>query len=719
MLLNRLENALSRINPDIPPYCREQAIKEVLNITSPDLISNNEKFHQYLTEGITVEYQKQGETRGEQLWLIDWQNPDNNEFLAINQFTVIEDNHNRRPDIILFINGLPLVVIELKNPADAKADTYKAYNQLQTYKREIPSLFTYNALLVISDGITAKAGSLSADYNRFMAWKTNSPRLLGEELGEREDLPSEEKPIINQLEVLTEGMLNKHTLLEIIRHFTVFEATQNQDPKTDIVTIKKTKKIAAYHQYYAVNNALHSIIRASGMPSPPAPLPRGEGSMTYRGGLVSTTLLERVRELRKNQTSAENIFWEIVRGKRFLGLKFRRQHQIGNYIVDFYCHSEKLIIELDGGIHNEPEQQKRDRQRDDYLKSLGHQILRFKNQDIFNNLEEVIETITNHLCPSPFGRGVRGEGNSPFGRGVRDEGNSPSETTVRDIGDKRGGVIWHTQGSGKSLSMVFLAGKLVLSETLNNPTVLILTDRNDLDDQLFDTFASCRQLLRQSPQQAGDRAQVQELLQVASGGIVFSTIQKFAPTDFPPSGGNHLGGYPQLSNRNNIIVLADEAHRSQYGFKAKQIDVKDETGKVVGKETKYGFARYIRDALPNATFVGFTGTPIEQTDKNTKEVFGNYIDIYDIAQAVKDGATVPIYYESRLVSLELDELGRQLLEELEDDLRFEDLSSTQQAKAKGTQLEALVGATKRLRSISPKTWLTTFRRDKKRTEVKQ
>lgn len=594
VLLNRLENALSRINPDIPPHCRQQGIREILNITSPDLISNNEKFHQYLTEGITVEYQKDGDTRGEQLWLIDWQNLDNNEFIAINQFTVIEDNHNRRPDIILFINGLPLVVIELKNPADAKADTYRAFNQLQTYKREIPSLFTYNALLIISDGITAKAGSLSADYNRFMEWKTNSPRPVGEGLGERDK-------IINQLQVLTEGMLNKHTLLDMIRHFTVFESIRTQDTQTNIVTIKKIKKIAAYHQYYAVNQALESIIRASGMGSP---------KYSQKAELTSA--------------------------------------------------SHPVMENLDSSYH-----------------------LEIEKQGIFSN-----------------DAGLREEQNLPIGKKTlgQMEGQIPRKTieeniTLNNHGDRRGGVVWHTQGSGKSLSMVFLTGKLVLSKTLNNPTVLVLTDRNDLDDQLFDTFANCRQLLRQTPQQADDRAKVQELLKVASGGIVFSTIQKFAPID-----GESL--YPQLSNRSNIIVVADEAHRSQYGFKARQVDIKDETGQVVGKQTKYGFARYIRDALPCATFVGFTGTPIEQTDKNTKEVFGDYIDIYDISQAVKDGATVPIYYESRLVNLELDDLGKQLLDELEEDLQFEDLSSTQKAKAKATQLEALVGATKRLQIIA-------------------
>ncbi|MGB2924048.1 MAG: HsdR family type I site-specific deoxyribonuclease, partial [Limnothrix sp.] len=503
-------------------------------------------------------------------------------------------------------------------------------------------------------------------------------------------------------------------LLDLIRHFTVFEATKNQDPKTEIVTITKIKKIAAYHQYYAVNKALESVVRAAGMPSPSPSQgkgnrniesmevlrPEGEGfreRVAYRGGLERVTLLEQVRELRKNQTSAEKVFWEIVRAKRFLGLKFRRQHQIGNYIVDFYCHAKKLVIELDGGIHNEPAQKEGDRQRDEYLKSLGHRVLRFTNDQIFNNLETVLDSIAAFLSPSPSPSQGKGNRNIESMEVPRPEGEG-----FRERGDRRGGVIWHTQGSGKSLSMVFLAGKLVLNPALKNPTILVLTDRNDLDDQLFDTFAGCRQLLRQDPQQADDRAAVQDLLKVASGGIVFSTIQKFAPTDgdFPTTGGNQRGVYPKLSDRQNIIVLADEAHRSQYGFKAKQVDIKDEAGTVIGKQTKYGFARYIREALPHASFVGFTGTPIEAADKNTKEVFGSYIDIYDIAQAVRDGATVPIYYQSRLIKLELDDTGRQLLDELDDDLQFEELSSTQKAKAKGTQLEALVGATERLEAIA-------------------
>jgi len=512
LLKDRLTHALAQINPHIPPETRHQAQRDLQNIASFDLIDNNETFHGYLTEGINVEYQRDGETKGEKLWLIDWDNPENNEFLAVNQFTVIEDNHDRRPDIILFINGLPLVVIELKNAADAKANLQAAFNQLQTYKREIPSLFTYNALLVISDGTSARAGSLSASYSRFSQWKRKLPN--GGDI--------DNNPNTHELEILTQGMLNKGTLLDLIRHFTVFEKIKTVDPKTEVVTLQTIKKLAAYHQYYAVNLAVERVIAA---------------------------------------------------------------------------------------------------------------------------------TKSNH----------------------------------------RGGVVWHTQGSGKSLSMVFLSGKLVLK--LNNPTVVILTDRNDLDDQLFDTFAGCRQLLRQSPQQAGDREAVRELLNVNSGGIIFTTVQKFSPQ-------NDETIYPKISDRTNIVVLADEAHRSQYGFKAKQVNIKDEEGNIVGKQTRYGFAKYIRDALPNATFVGFTGTPVEQTDKNTPEIFGGYIDIYDIAQAVKDNATVPIYYESRLVKVDLDEQGRELLNELDEDLSFEDLSTTQQAKAKQTRIEAIVGSTQRLTTIA-------------------
>ena len=508
LLKDRLKNAIANLNPDIPLEAREQAFQQITTLNTPDFLNNNETFHQYLTEGIEIEYQWNGETRGGKVWLIDFNHPENNEFLAVNQFTIIEDNHNRRPDIILFINGLPLVVIELKNATDAKANLKAAYNQLQTYKREIPSLFTYNALLIISDGLEARAGSLSADYNRFLAWKNPN---------------GEQDPNRNELEILTNNILNKTTLLDFIRHFSVFEKIKFVNPETQVITLQTVKKVAAYHQYYAVNKAVESVL-----------------------GAVSR-------------------------------------------------------------------------------------------------------------------------------------------------GDSKGGVIWHTQGSGKSLSMVFLAGKLVLK--LNNPTVVVLTDRNDLDDQLFDTFAGCRQLLRQDPQQAENRAEVRDLLTVDSGGIVFTTVQKFSPE-------NDETLYSEISDRSNIIILADEAHRSQYGLKAKQVNLKDTAGNVIGKQTKYGFAKYIRDAFPHAIFLGFTGTPVEQTDKNTPAVFGSYIDIYDIAQAVKDGATVPIYYESRLVKVHLDKKGKKLLDELDDDLQYEDLSTTQKAKANQTKIEAVVGSTKRLKTIA-------------------
>ena len=508
ILENRLKRAIEILNPHIPLEAREQAFLQITTISTPDFLNNNETFHKYLTEGIEIEYQWHGETRGGKVWLIDFNHPENNEFLAVNQFTIIEDNHNRRPDIILFINGLPLVVIELKNATDAKANLKAAYNQLQTYKREIPSLFTYNALLIISDGLEARAGSLSADYNRFLAWKNPN---------------GEQDPNRNELEILTNNILNKTTLLDFIRHFSVFEKIKFVNPETQVITLQTVKKVAAYHQYYAVNKAVESVL-----------------------GAVSR-------------------------------------------------------------------------------------------------------------------------------------------------GDSKGGVIWHTQGSGKSLSMVFLAGKLVLK--LNNPTVVVLTDRNDLDDQLFDTFAGCRQLLRQDPQQAENRAEVRDLLTVDSGGIVFTTVQKFSPE-------NDETLYSEISDRSNIIILADEAHRSQYGLKAKQVNLKDTAGNVIGKQTKYGFAKYIRDAFPHAIFLGFTGTPVEQTDKNTPAVFGSYIDIYDIAQAVKDGATVPIYYESRLVKVHLDKKGKKLLDELDDDLQYEDLSTTQKAKANQTQLEAIIGSSKRLKMIA-------------------
>jgi type I restriction enzyme R subunit len=532
LLTGRLEKALQRINPGMTDAILQTALKEVGRIHSPELLSNNETFHRLLTEGVKVSYQHEGNERGDIVWLIDFDNPGHNEFVVASQFTVIENNRNKRPDLVVFVNGIPLVVIELKNAADENASTQSAFRQLETYKRSIPGLFTYNALLVISDGLEAKAGSLSAGFSRFMTWKTADGKV-------------EASHLVSPLETLIKGMLNKRTLLDLVRHFVVFEQSRKEDPQTGVISIHTVKKIAAYHQYYAVNAAVVSTLRAT---------------------------------------------------------------DIG----------------------------------------VGAKIMQ-----------------------------------SPASYGLPDVTQQPS-------GDKKAGVVWHTQGSGKSLSMVFYTGKIVLA--LNNPTIVVITDRNDLDDQLFDTFAACKQLLRQEPRQVESRQQLKELLRVASGGVIFTTIQKFQPDE-----GNV---YEELSDRGNIVVIADEAHRTQYGFSAKTVDDKNAGGEVIGKKVVYGFAKYLRDALPNATYLGFTGTPIEKTDVNTPAVFGHYVDIYDIAQAVEDGATVRIYYESRLAKVALSEEGRRLIKELDDELDQDELTDTQKAKARWTQMEALIGSERRIQNIA-------------------
>jgi len=530
LLAGRLAQALKRINPKLSPAMLQDALKEVQRISSPELLANNEAFHRLLTEGVKVSRSQDGDERGDLVWLIDFAHPENNEFVVANQFTVIENHQNKRPDLVLFVNGIPLVVIELKNAIDENATIKSAYQQLETYKQTIPALFTSNALLVISDGLEAKAGSLSAGLSRFMVWKSA-------------DGKAEASHLVSQLETLILGMLNKTTLLDLLRHFIVFEKSKKEDPQTGVISISTVKKLAAYHQYYAVNAAVASTLRAA--------------------------------------------------------------------------------------------------------------------------------AVADVLRQSPVSYGLPGVANQPKG-------------------DKKAGVVWHTQGSGKSLSMVFYTGKIVLA--LDNPTVLVITDRNDLDDQLFDTFASSKQLLRQEPVQAADRGQLRELLKVASGGVIFSTIQKFQPDE-----GNV---YAQLSDRRNIVVIVDEAHRTQYGFSAKTVDDKDANGEVIGKKVVYGFAKYLRDALPGATYLGFTGTPIEKTDVNTPAVFGNYVDIYDIAQAVEDGATVRIYYESRLAKVGLSEEGKKLIEELDEELDQEDLTDTQKAKAKWTKMEALIGSEQRIKNIA-------------------
>lgn len=515
VLTERLRKAISILNKNIPADAQEQALQKVLRIYSPDLLHNNEQFHELLVEKVKIPYQQDGFERSYEVALIDFEDPLNNEFLVINQYIIVEKNQNKRPDLILFVNGLPLVVIELKNAADEKATLHKAYEQLQTYKATIPTLFTYNALCIISDGIACKAGSVSAGFSRFMTWKSY-------------DGIKEASRFSPQLEILLKGMLNTRTFLDLLRNFIVFEKTKKEDPKTGITQIETVKKLAAYHQYYAVNRAVESTITASGV-----------------------------------------------------------------------------------------------------------------------------------------------------------------------NGDKKGGVVWHTQGSGKSLSMVFYAGKLITAPEMQNPTILVLTDRNDLDEQLFEVFVSSKQLLRQEPVQARDREDLKKLLKVASGGIVFSTVQKFLPE-------NQGSIYDRLSERKNIVVIADEAHRTQYGFEASVKAVKDKaTKEKVGERIAYGFAKYMRDALPNATYIGFTGTPIESTDVNTPQVFGQYVDVYDISQAVSDGATVKIYYESRLAKVNLDEEGKRLLEEFDKELEESDeITESQKAKLKWTKLEAIVGNEQRIKNLA-------------------
>jgi type I restriction enzyme R subunit len=507
VLKERLKKAIDELNPAIPDDAKGDALKQVLNLPSQNLIDNNEAFHRMLTEGIEVEFMIDGNIRGDKVKLIDYEEITNNEFIVCNQFTVIENNITKRPDVVIFINGLPLVVIELKNPADENATVAKAFTQLQNSKNAIPPLFYYNAILIASDGFDAKAGTLSSDIGRFAAWKSV-------------DGVREEKATIPQIETLIKGMLKKNVLLDLVKQFTVFEKTQRADSATGLSSVISVKKLAAYHQYFAVNKAVESTVSA---------------------------------------TAAD--------------------------------------------------------------------------------------------------------------------------------GNKKAGIVWHTQGSGKSLSMVFYAGKIVLK--LNNPTVVVITDRNDLDDQLFDTFAGCRQLLRQEPVQAQSRGELKKLLKVAGGGIVFATIQKFSPDD-----GSAI--YEQLSERRNIIVIADEAHRSHYGFAAKMLEDKDG-----GLRTTYGFAKYLRDALPNASFIGFTATPIEKQDASTPAVFGNCIDTYDIEQSVADEATVKIYYESRLAKVHLKpEEAEKLDEEVEAITEGEENTASEKAKAKWTQLEAVVGHTERLKIVA-------------------
>ena len=497
LLIGRLRAAIEKLNPTITAETQAEVLKMLLQTETPSLVAENRRLHRYMIEGVPVEVRRpDGSIGGEQVRLLDFDDPDANDWLAVNQYTVIENQANRRPDVVIFVNGLPLGVIELKNPGDQNATLDGAFNQLDTYKNQIGSLFRTNAVLVISDGIAARIGSLTADRERYMPWRT----VTGD------DLAPKSTP---ELETLLKGVFDRRRFLDLLKDFIVFGDTGSDAAKI----------LAGYHQFHAVRSAVEHTLTAS---------------------------------------------------------------------------------------------------------AVG--------------------------------------------------------------GDRKVGVIWHTQGSGKSLLMAFYAGQIVKHPAMQNPTLVVLTDRNDLDDQLFATFSMCKDLLRQTPQQAGDRDDLRRLLDRPSGGVIFTTLQKFAPepgtTDFPV-----------LTDRRNVIVIADEAHRSQYGFRAK---VEQKTGDI-----SYGFAKYLRDGLPNASFIGFTGTPIEKDDVNTPAVFGDYIDIYDISRAVEDGATVPIYYESRLARIELDEDEKPKIDSEIADLTEDEAQTEQERlKRKWASVEALVGTEKRLALVA-------------------
>ena len=510
VLERRLRDALAQLNPGLPVSALDDAFRKLTHPEGSTLVARNRAFHRMLVNGVEIEYQdSDGRVRGDQVRVIDFDNLASNDWLAVNQFTVTEDRNTRRPDVVLFVNGLPLGIIELKNPADEDATIWTAWQQLQTYIAELPTLFSMNEALVISDGTEARIGTLTSGREWFKPWRT----VTGEALAD---------PRVTELQVMLEGAFEPGRFLSLVRDFIIFE----DDGSGALV-----KKMAGYHQFHAVRVAVDETLRA-------AMLQRAEA---------------------------------------------RIAEELGRYE----------------------------------------------------------------------------SGRKPGG----------------EPGDRRIGVVWHTQGSGKSLTMAFYTGAIVREPAMENPTVVVLTDRNDLDDQLFGTFSRCQDLLRQPPTQAESRADLRSKLSVNAGGVVFTTIQKFFPEE---KGDTH----PTLSDRRNIVVIADEAHRSQYDF----ID---------------GFARHMRDALPSASFVGFTGTPIELQDANTRAVFGDYISIYDIQSSVEDGATVPIYYESRLAKLALDESQRPKIDpDFEEATEGEEVERREKLKTKWAQLEAVVGAENRVKQVA-------------------
>ena len=501
----RLRERIRLINPNIPEEALDDVFRKVMKTESQDMISNNHQFHKLLVNGVSVQYKRpDGSIKDDTAFILDFNNIENNQFLAVNQFTVTENKHERRPDIVLFVNGIPLVLIELKNPEDENATIWSAYNQIGTYKSEIPSIFRFNELLLISDGLETRYGTITSPRERYSTWKT---------------IDFKKPDGISVLETAIRGMLDRSVLMDLVRNFVAFEVEKSGG------SVNVSKKVAAYQQFNAANKALSSTV------------------------------------------------------------------------------------------------------------------------DAINS-------------------------------------------------NKKAGIVWHTQGSGKSLTMVFYSGKLVLEPRMENPTIIVLTDRNDLDDQLFGTFSRCQELLRQEPRQADTRDSLKSLINVSSGGIIFTTIQKF----LPENGGND---FPKISDRKNIVVIADEAHRSQYGFATNIAKTKGESTDDEEYSMKYGYAKYLRDAIPNATFIGFTGTPIEKEDRSTPAVFGKYVDIYDVQQAVEDGSTVRIYYESRLAKVDLKPEERPKLDErFEEVTEGEEIAYREKLKTKWANVEKVVGSEHRIETIA-------------------
>lgn len=509
ILVGRLRDALSRLNPSLSTTAIDEAMRQVLRVDSPSLIGANRSFHKLLRDGVSVEIKRDdGTIGGEIAQLIDYGNPNNNDWLALNQFSVKDGQHSRRADIVVFVNGLPLGLIELKNIGDEKATIDKAFKQLQTYKQELSTFLTYNEVLIASDGLQARIGSLTGTREWFKTWPA---------------IDTEEPVKGIELKTLIRGVFDKSRFLELISNFVLFEDDTDSD--------RVYKILSGYHQFHAARKAVARTV-----------------------------------------------------------------------------------------------------------------------------------------------------------------------TATRDDGDRRIGVVWHTQGSGKSFTMLFYSGLVISSKEMNNPTLVVLTDRNDLDDQLFGQFQRCSEILRQKPIQAETVEHLRELLQVASGGVIFTTVHKFADAE---------GQFPELTDRKNVVVMADEAHRSQYGFTARK-----KTNKDTGEETiAYGFARNIRDALPNASFIGFTGTPVELDDKNTRAVFGDYISVYDIQRAVDDKATVPIYYESRVIKMALEESSIETIdEEFEEVTEGAEESVRTRIKAKWAALEAMVGDNDRIKLLA-KDLVEHFKKD--------